>query len=153
MVCGMQCAICVLRNGLFGYKPNVTRVQSAVYAGVIIQFDFIKSHILLKFPIHLNHLIMLIHFSIHFSICPQTVYCCGSQCNLTLVASMLVGVVGFLGSGVVLSPFVSGCLRLSSFMSGQVLVGVVGFLGSGVVLSPFVSGCLPSCRDRCWLVW
>ena len=31
---------------------------------------------------------------------------------------MLVGVVGFLGSEVVLSPVVSGCLRLSPFMWG-----------------------------------
>ena len=35
---------------------------------------------------------------------PQTVCCWGSQCNLTLVASVLVGVVAFLGSQVVLSP-------------------------------------------------
>ena len=84
---------------------------------------------------------------------------------------VLVGVVGFLGSEVVLSPVVSHCLRLSwsacwalkwsclpfspivsgCFPScgGWVLVGVVGFLGSEVVLSPvvspIVSGCLPSC--------
>ena len=73
----------------------------------------------------------------------------------------LVGVVGFLGSEVVLSPVVSGCLPscggwvsvgvvgflgsewsclpLSPFMWG---VGVVGFLGSEVVLSPVVSHCL-----------
>ena len=31
---------------------------------------------------------------------------------------MLVGVVGFLGSEVVLSPVVSHCLRLSPFMWG-----------------------------------
>ena len=55
---------------------------------------------------------------------------------------MLVGVVGFLGSEVVLSPVVSGCLPSCG---GWVLVGVVGFLGSEVVLSPVVSGCLPSC--------
>ena len=75
---------------------------------------------------------------------------------------MLVGVVGFLGSEVVLSPVVSHCLRLSPFMwgvgvgwcgrhlaltvvslhVGWVLVGVVGFLGSEVVLSPVVSHCL-----------
>ena len=49
---------------------------------------------------------------------------------------MLVGVVGFLGSEVVLSPVVSGCLPLCG---GWVLVGVVGFLGSEVVLFPIVS--------------
>ena len=53
-----------------------------------------------------------------------------------------VGLVGFLGSEVVLSPVVSGCLPSCG---GWVLVGVVGFLGSEVVLSPVVSGCLPSC--------
>ena len=47
---------------------------------------------------------------------------------------MLVGVAAILGSEVVLSPVVSGCL--------WVLVGVVGFLGSEVVLSPLVSHCL-----------
>ena len=66
---------------------------------------------------------------------------------------VLVGVVGFLGSDVVLSPVVSHCLQLSPFMWGGVLVGAVGFLGSEVVLSPVVSGCLPSCRGGCWLVW
>ena len=55
---------------------------------------------------------------------------------------MLVGVVGFLGSEVVLSPVVSHCLRVSPFMWG---VGVAAILGSEVVLSPVVSGCLPSC--------
>ena len=75
---------------------------------------------------------------------------------------MLVGVVGFLGSEVVLSPVVSGCLPscggwvlvgvaailgsevvLSPVVSvGWVWVGVVGFLGSEVVLSPVVSHCL-----------
>ena len=81
---------------------------------------------------------------------------------------MLVGVVGFLGSEVVLSPVVSlhvgggcwlvwsaswalkwSCLPLSPIVSGclpsckgWVLVGVVGFLGSEVVLSPVVSHCL-----------
>ena len=50
----------------------------------------------------------------------------------------LVGVVGFLGSEVVLSPVVSGCLRLSPFMWE---VGVV-------------SGCFPSCGGvGGWLVW
>ena len=64
---------------------------------------------------------------------------------------MLVGVVGLLGSEVVLSllspvvslksgvPSVSGCLPSCG---GWVLVGVVGFLGSEVVLSPVVSHCL-----------
>ena len=72
---------------------------------------------------------------------------------------MLVGVVGFLGSEVVLSPgwlvwsaswpLKWSCLPLSPVVSGcfpscggWVLVGVVGFLGSEVVLSPVVSGCL-----------
>ena len=85
---------------------------------------------------------------------------------------VLVGVVGFLGSEVVLSPVVSHCLRLSPgggcwlvwsaswalkwsclpfspivsgclpSCGGWVLVGVVGFLGSEVVLSPVVSHCL-----------
>ena len=66
----------------------------------------------------------------------KTVYCWGSQCNLTLVASVLVGVVAFLGSQVVLSPVVSGCLPLC--------VGVgVGWCGSLPGLSSrFVSGCL-----------
>ena len=50
---------------------------------------------------------------------------------------MLVGVVGFLGSEVVLPPIVSGCLPLCG---GWVLVGVAAFLGSEVVLSPVVSG-------------
>ena len=62
--------------------------------------------------------------------------------TLDLAALVLVGVVGFLGSEVVLSPVVSPCLRLSPFMWGWVLVGVVGFLGSEVVLSPVVSHCL-----------
>ena len=55
---------------------------------------------------------------------------------------MLVGVVGFLGSEVVLSLVVSGCLPSCG---RWVLVGVAAFLGSEVVLSPVVSGCLPSC--------
>ena len=55
---------------------------------------------------------------------------------------VLVGVAAILGSAVVLSPVVSGCLPSCG---GWVLVGVVGFLGSEVVLSPVVSGCLPSC--------
>ena len=59
--------------------------------------------------------------------------------TLDLAALVLVGVVGFLGSEVVLSPVVSGCLPSCG---GWVLVGVVGFLGSEVVLSPVVSHCL-----------
>ena len=59
-----------------------------------------------------------------------------------MAALVLVGVVGFLGSEVVLSPVVSGCLPSCG---GWVLVGVAAFLGSEVVLSPVVSGCLPSC--------
>ena len=62
--------------------------------------------------------------------------------TLDLAALGLVGVVGFLGSEVVLSPVVSGCLPSCG---GWVLVGVAAFLGSAVVLSPVVSGCLPSC--------
>ena len=53
---------------------------------------------------------------------------------------MLVGVVGFLGSEVVLSPVVSHCLRLSPFMWG---VGV-GWCGRLLGLwSGLVSRCLP----------
>ena len=63
---------------------------------------------------------------------------------------MLVGVVGFLGSEVVLSPVVSHCLRLSPFMWGGVLVGVAAFLGSEVVLSPVVS---LHVVGGGWLVW
>ena len=74
-----------------------------------------------------------------FSPIPQTVYCWGSQCKLTLVASVLVGVVAFLGSQVVLSPVVCGCPLL------RVGVGV-GWCGSLPGLSSrFVSGCLPLC--------
>ena len=65
--------------------------------------------------------------------------------TLDLAALVLVGVVGFLGSEVVLSPVVSGCFLLSPFMWGWVLVGVAAILGSEVVLSPIVSGCVPSC--------
>ena len=61
---------------------------------------------------------------------------------------MLVGVVGFLGFEVVLSPVVSHCLQLSPFMSG-VGVGWCGRLWalkwSCLPLFPVVSGCLPSC--------
>ena len=38
--------------------------------------------------------------------------------TLDLAALVLVGVVGFLGSEVVLSPVVSHCLRVSPFMWG-----------------------------------
>ena len=98
------------------------------------------------------------------------------------VGWVLVGVVGFLGSEVVLSPVVSlhvgggcwlvwsaswalkwSCLPLSPVVSGclpscggWVLVGVVGFLGSEVVLSPVLSHCLrlsPFMWGGCWLVW
>ena len=65
----------------------------------------------------------------------------------------VVGVAAILGSEVVLSPVVSGCLPSCG---GWVLVGVVGFLGSAVVLSPVVSGCLrlsPFMWGGCWLVW
>ena len=62
--------------------------------------------------------------------------------TLDLAALVLVGVVGFLGSEVVLSLVVSGCLPSCG---RWVLVGVAAFLGSEVVLSPGVSGCLPSC--------
>ena len=58
---------------------------------------------------------------------------------------MLIGVVGFLGSEVVLSPVVSRCLRCLPSCGGWVLVGVAAILGSEVVLSPVVSGWLPSC--------
>ena len=51
------------------------------------------------------------------------VSCCLPSCG----GWVLVGVVGFLGSEVVLSPVVP--------------------------LSPIVSGCLPSCGGWCWLVW
>ena len=54
---------------------------------------------------------------------------------------MLVGVAAILGSEVVLSPIVSGCLRLSPFMWGGCWLAWSA-LGSEVVLSPVVSGCL-----------
>ena len=66
---------------------------------------------------------------------------------------MLVGVAAILGSEVVVSPVVSGCLPSCG---GWVLVGVVGFLGSEVVLSPVVSRCLRlslHVGGGCWLVW
>ena len=46
--------------------------------------------------------------------------------TLDLAALVLVGVGGFLGSEVVLSPVVSGCLPS---YGGWVLVGVAAFLG------------------------
>jgi len=59
-----------------------------------------------------------------------------------LAALVLVGVVGFLGSEVVLSPVVSHCLPLSPIVSGclplcggWVLVGVAAFLPTPPVLS------------------
>ena len=59
--------------------------------------------------------------------------------TLDLAALVLVGVVGFLGSEVVLSPVVSHCLRLSPFMWG---VGV-GWCGRLLGLwSGLVSRCL-----------
>ena len=62
---------------------------------------------------------------------------------------VLVGVVGFLGSEVVLSPVVSHCLRLSPFMweGGCWLVWSASWAlkWSCLPLSPIVSGCLPSC--------
>ena len=65
--------------------------------------------------------------------------------TLNLAALVLVGVVGFLGSEVVLSPVVSGCLRLSPFMWGAGVGWCGRLLGlwSGLVsrclrLSPFM---------------
>ena len=63
--------------------------------------------------------------------------------TLDLAALVLVGVVGFLGSEVVLSPVVSGCLFS---YGGWVLVGVAAFLGSEMVVSLHVGG-------GSWLVW
>ena len=81
-----------------------------------------------------------VHF--FFSFFPKQFTVGVLNATLDLAALLSVGVVGFLGSEVVLSPVVSGCLPSCG---GWVLVGVVGFLGSEVVLSPVVSGCLPSC--------
>ena len=64
---------------------------------------------------------------------------------------VLVGVVGFLGSEVVLSPVVSRCLRLSPFMWGGcwlVWSASWALKWSCLPLSPIVSGCLPSCGGR-----
>ena len=63
--------------------------------------------------------------------------------TLDLAASVLVGVVGFVGSEVVLSPVVSGFLPS---YGGWVLVGVAAFLGSEMVVSLHVGG-------GSWLVW
>ena len=57
--------------------------------------------------------------------------------TLDLAALVLVGVVGFLGSEVVLSPVVSGCLPS---YGGWVLVGVAAFLGSEMVVFLHVGG-------------
>ena len=69
--------------------------------------------------------------------------------TLDLAALVLVGVVGFLGSEVVLSPVVSHCLRLSPVVSLHVGGGCWLVWSASwalkVVLSPVVSGCLPSC--------
>ena len=59
---------------------------------------------------------------------------------------MLVGVVGFLGSEVVLSPVVSHCLRVSSSCGGLVWPPSWALKWSCLPLSPIVSGCLPSCK-------
>ena len=75
------------------------------------------------------------------------VSCCLPSCG----GWVLVGVVGFLGSEVVLFSVVSGCLRLFPFMWG---VGVGWRSASWALkwsclpLSPVVSGCLPSCGGR-----
>ena len=75
---------------------------------------------------------------------------------------MLVGVVGFLGSEVVLSPVVSHCLQLSPFMWGGCWLV---WSASWALKSPFmwdglssclVSRCLwlsPFVWGGCWLVW
>ena len=68
--------------------------------------------------------------------------------TLDLAALVLVGVVGFLGSEVVLSPVVSHCLQLSPFMWGGcwlVWSASWALKWSCLPLSPIVSGCLPSC--------
>ena len=72
--------------------------------------------------------------------------------TLDLAALVLVGVVGFLGSEVVLSPVVSRCLPLSPVVSLHVAGGCwLVWSASWVLkwsclpLSPIVSGCLPSC--------
>ena len=68
--------------------------------------------------------------------------------TLDLAALVLVGVVGFLGSEVVLSPVVSHCLQLSPFMWGGcwlVWSASWALKWSCLPLSPIVSSCLPSC--------
>ena len=69
--------------------------------------------------------------------------------TLDLAAMVLVGVVGFLGSEVVLSPIVSGCLFSCG---GWVLVGVAAFLGSEWSCLPLSVVSL-HVRGGCWLVW
>ena len=61
---------------------------------------------------------------------------------------MLVGVAAILGSEVVLSPVVSGCLP--SWGGGCWLVWSASWAlkWSCLPLSPVVSGCLPSCGGR-----
>ena len=76
---------------------------------------------------------------------------------------MLVGVVGFLGSEVVLSPVVSGCPPscVSLHVGGGcwlVWPPSWALKWSCLPSSPVVSGCLPSCVSLhvgggCWLVW
>ena len=69
--------------------------------------------------------------------------------TLDLAALVLVGVVGFLGSEVVLSPVVSHSLWLSPFMWGGgcwlVWPPSWALKWSCLPLSCIVSGCLPSC--------
>ena len=67
--------------------------------------------------------------------------------SLHVGGTVLVGVVGFLGSEVVLSPVVSH-VRLSPFMWGGcwlVWSASWALKWSCLPLSPIVSGCLPSC--------
>ena len=88
-----------------------------------------------------RHLVTFLYI-FHFVFFPKQFTVGVLNATLDLAALVLVGAVGFLGSEVVLSPVVSGCLPSCG---GWVLVGVAAFLGSEVVLSPVVSGCLPSC--------
>ena len=116
-----------------------------------------------------NDLFLIFFYSFFF---PKQLTVGVLNATLDLAALVLVGVVGFLGSEVVLSPV---CLPLSPVVSLHVrggcwlvwsaswalkclvLVGVVGFLGSEVVLSPVVSHCLRLSPFMwgvgCWLVW
>ena len=74
--------------------------------------------------------------------------------TLDLAALVLVGVVGFLGSEVVLSPVVSHCLRLSPFHVGGgcwlVWPPSWALKWSCLPLSPVVS---LHVGGGCWLVW